>query len=271
MLYKKLINKNIKIISHIHDIIEKNYIKIFIEKNNKYIDQFIVPSVATQKSLINCKVNLKNISVVYNGINVNEKDVYINFNNEKKKRYNIDKNKIIYCFIGQICKRKRVDLFINIINKLNKIENKYIGLIIGEISDEKYYNQLKNQMKDFIIYLGKMKRKNIFYEIYPQIDALILTSDRDPLPTVILEAMSMGAIVISRDVDGVKEIVLDKKDGFIFPYNMDIEDITHLIRNIEKLSIEEKIKIKEMAKLKVREKFNVENKIRKINRLIENL
>lgn len=271
VLYKKLINKNIKIISHIHDIIEKNYIKIFIEKNNKYIDQFIVPSVATQKSLINCKVNLKNISVVYNGINVNEKDVYINFNNEIKKRYNIDKNKIIYCFIGQICKRKRVDLFINIINKLNKIENKYIGLIIGEISDEKYYNQIKNQMKDFIIYLGKMKRKNIFYEIYPQIDALILTSDRDPLPTVILEAMSMGAIVISRDVDGVKEIVLDKKDGFIFPYNMDIEDITHLIRNIEKLSIEEKIKIKEMAKLKVREKFNVENKIRKINRLIENL
>ena len=164
-----------------------------------------------------------------------------------------------------------MDLFINIINKLNKIENKYIGLIIGEISDEKYYNQIKNQMKDFIIYLGKMKRKNIFYEIYPQIDALILTSDRDPLPTVILEAMSMGAIVISRDVDGVKEIVLDKKDGFIFPYNMDIEDITHLIRNIEKLSIEEKIKIKEMAKLKVREKFNVENKIRKINRLIENL
>ena len=74
VLYKKFFNKNIKIISHIHDIIDKNYIKIFIEKNNKYIDKFIVPSIATKKSLITCKVNSSKIVVVYNGISIDEKN-----------------------------------------------------------------------------------------------------------------------------------------------------------------------------------------------------
>lgn len=271
VLYKKFLNKNIKIISHIHDIIDKNYIKIFIEKNNKYVDQFIVPSVSTKKSLINCKVNSSKIVVVYNGISIDEKTVYMKFKNEIKKTYNIDENKIILCFIGQICKRKRVDLFINIVDELNKIENKYIGLVIGKISEVDYYNKIKNQMKDFIIYLGKMKREDIFYEIYPQINALILTSDRDPLPTVILEAMSKNVLVIARDVDGVSEIIDNGKDGIIFNYDDKLDNIVKMTKKALDLSDLQLEQIKKSALIKIKNKFNPLKKQKIINDIINKL
>lgn len=271
VLYKKFLNKNIKVISHIHDIIDKNYIKTFIEKNNKYINQFIVPSIATKKSLITCKVNSSKIVVVYNGISVDEKDICIEFKNEIKKVYNINKDKIILCFIGQICIRKRVDLFINIVNGLNKIENKYIGLIIGKISEEKYYNQIKNQMKDSIIYLGEIKREKIFFEIYPQIDALILTSDRDPLPTVILEAMSKKVLVIARDVDGVSEIIDNRKDGIIFNYDDKLDNVVKIIKRVLELPDLQIEEIKKEALNKIKNKFNPLKKQKIINDIINKL
>lgn len=271
VLYKKFLNKNIKVISHIHDIIDKNYIKTFIEKNNKYINQFIVPSFATKRALMNCKVKTEDIFVVYNGISVDEKDICIEFKNEIKKVYNINKDKIILCFIGQICIRKRVDLFINIVNGLNKIENKYIGLIIGKISEEKYYNQIKNQMKDSIIYLGEIKREKIFFEIYPQIDALILTSDRDPLPTVILEAMSKKVLVIARDVDGVSEIIDNRKDGIIFNYDDKLDNVVKIIKRVLELPDLQIEEIKKEALNKIKNKFNPLKKQKIINDIINKL
>lgn len=271
VLYKKFLNKNIKVISHIHDIIDKNYIKTFIEKNNKYINQFIVPSFATKRALMNCKVKTEDIFVVYNGISVDEKDICTEFKNEIKKVYNINKDKIILCFIGQICIRKRVDLFINIVNGLNKIENKYIGLIIGKISEEKYYNQIKNQMKDSIIYLGEIKREKIFFEIYPQIDALILTSDRDPLPTVILEAMSKKVLVIARDVDGVSEIIDNRKDGIIFNYDDKLDNVVKIIKRVLELPDLQIEEIKKEALNKIKNKFNPLKKQKIINDIINKL
>lgn len=269
-LYKKYINSNIKVISHIHDILEKKmYIK-YIKKNSKYIDKFIVPSVATKKSLNLCNVNDKKIEVVYNGIELHEvKKKQYNFIREK---FNIGKDKRIICIIGQVCKRKRQDLFINIVDYLNKkYNNQYIGIIIGEVSDKNFYDEIKTRIKYPIIFIGNMKREEIFDTIYPSIDALILLSDRDPLPTVILEAMSMKNIVIARNVDGVNEIILDQVNGFMVDYNFKMEVLSILIEQVMNLNEEDKIRIKNNARKTIQEKFTLEMKKNTINNIISNL
>lgn len=263
-LYKKYINSNIKVISHIHDILEKKmYIK-YIKKNSKYIDKFIVPSVATKKSLNLCNVNDKKIEVVYNGIELHEvKKKQYNFIREK---FNIGKDKRIICIIGQVCKRKRQDLFINIVDYLNKkYNNQYIGIIIGEVTDKNFYDEIKTRIKYPIIFIGNMKREEIFDTIYPSIDALILLSDRDPLPTVILEAMSMKNIVIARNVDGVNEIILDQVNGFMVDYNFKMEVLSILIEQVMNLNEEDKIRIKNNARKTIQEKFTLEMKKNTIN------
>ena len=269
-LYKKYINSNIKVISHIHDILEKKMYINYIKRNSKYIDKFIVPSIATKKSLNSCNINNEKIEVVYNGIELYEiKKEQYNFIREK---FNISEDKKIICIIGQICERKRQDLFIDIVNCLNKkYNNKYIGIIIGKVTDKDFYEKIKIRIKYPIIFIGNMKREEIFKYIYPNIDALILLSDRDPLPTVILEAMSMKDIVIARNVDGVNEIILDQINGFVVDYNFKIEMLSTLIEQVMNLNEEDKIKIKNNARKTIQEKFTLEMKKNTINNIINNL
>lgn len=269
-LYKKYINSNIKVISHIHDILEKKMYINYIKRNSKYIDKFIVPSIATKKSLNSCNINNEKIEVVYNGIELYEiKKEQYNFIREK---FNISEDKKIICIIGQICERKRQDLFIDIVNCLNKkYNNKYIGIIIGKVTDKDFYEEIKTRIKYPIIFIGNMKREEIFDTIYPSIDALILLSDRDPLPTVILEAMSMKNIVIARNVDGVNEIILDQINGFVVDYNFKIEMLSTLIEQVMNLNEEDKIKIKNNARKTIQEKFTLEMKKNTINNIINNL
>lgn len=243
------------------------YIK-YIKRNSKYIDKFIVPSIATKKSLILCNINDKKIEVVYNGIELHEdKKEQCNF---IRKKFKINENKKIICIIGQVCKRKRQDLFINIVDCLNKkYNNKYVGIIIGKITDKDFYEEMKLKIQDPILFINDMKREEIFKYIYPNIDALILLSDRDPLPTVILEAMSRGTIVIARDVDGVSEIIENNKNGYIFKYDDNIPQIANFIEDIMAKPKNTKEIVKNNAKERIRQVFKLENKIKLINNLLE--
>ena len=254
-LYKKYINPNVKIISHIHDILEKRmYIK-YIERNDKYVDKFIVPSIATKNSLKLCGIDEKKINVVYNGIEINEikKEGY----NYIREKFNISEDKKIICIIGQFCKRKRQDLFIDIVDCLNKkYNNKYIGIIIGKITDKNFYEEMRPKIQYPILFINNMKREEIFKYIYPNVDALILLSDRDPLPTVILEAMSMKTIVIAREVDGVKEIIDNGEDGIIFPYNISVLEMADIVKKVLDMTKQEKLNMKNKAKIKINIKFN---------------
>lgn len=267
-LYKKYINSNIKVISHIHDILEKKMYINYIKRNSKYIDKFIVPSIVTKKSLDLCNINNEKIEVVYNGIELYEiKREQYNFIREK---YNISEDKKVICIIGQICERKRQDLFIDIVNCLNKkYNNKYIGIIIGKITDKSFYEKIKLKIQYPILFINDMKREEIFEYIYPNIDALILLSDRDPLPTVILEAMSRGTIVIARDVDGVSEIIENNKNGYIFKYNDSVPQIANFIEDIMAKPKNTKEIVKNNAKERIRQVFKLENKIKLINNLLE--
>ena len=212
----------------------------------------------------------KKINVVYNGIEINEikKEEY----NYIREKFNISKDKKIICIIGQFCKRKRQDLFIDIVDSLNKkYNNKYIGIIIGKIIDKNFYEEMKPKIQYPILFINNMKREEIFKYIYPNVDALILLSDRDPLPTVILEAMSSNVLVIARNVDGVSELIDNKKDGIIFNYNDKIDNIVEIIKGTLELSDLQIEQIKKEALNKIKNKFSPLKKQKIINSIIDEL
>lgn len=270
VLYKMFLNENIKTILHVHDILERklyiNFIKIF----HRYIDLFLVPSLAAKKSLGYFIKRPNDIFLVYNGINIknNVKDVNIG---SLKRKYNIPLEKKLICFIGQICKRKRPDVFVEILNGLCENSNDYMGVIVGSVSEEEIMNEISCKLNESIVYLGELDRKTIFSDIYPMLDMLILTSDRDPLPTVILEAMSCEKIVLAREVDGVVEIIKERENGFLFPYEFSVKSVVKKVMEIFKLSDKELLSIKENMFLTIKNKFNNEKKKKYVNNIIENL
>lgn len=274
-LYKRWINKNIKIIGHIHDIISRKLYAFFIKRHEKYIDFFIVPSIAAKLALEKFVMKKGKINVAYNGVEKGKKcltDLNKEQIGEFKTLYGIPKDKIIICFIGQICERKRPDLFVKILEEMDKISNGYFGIIIGHVADDNIFNHLKMKSVSLNIpikFLGELSRDKVQSDIYPIIDALVLTSDRDPLPTVILEAMANQKIVIARDVDGVKEIIVDQDSGFIFGYHWTGKEIANKIIEIFLTDNNRLNKLKINAFKQIENKFSNVNKQKEINRIID--
>lgn len=259
LFYKIIFNNNIKVISHIHDMllskIHKKFFKIFGNK----IDLYITPSNACRNILINYGVNKNKIKCIYNGIKI-----------PSGEKINKSKNKkeINIYIIGRICELKRIDIFINVVKELQKFNNIcFRGFIIGAVEDKKYYENLKLSQYTFIKYLGEKSKKELMENIYPNIDALFSCSNSETLPTVVLEAMSFGKIVFARNVGGIPEIITNGKDGIIYDYLASPEEIAENIVNIFS-NFELVNRLSKNAVIKIKSKFTQEYKVDKINELI---
>jgi glycosyltransferase involved in cell wall biosynthesis len=78
---------------------------------------------------------------------------------------------------------------------------------------------------------------DLIHEILNSTDIFLLPSQREGLPTVILEAMSHGIPVIASDVGGIPELVQHGKTGYLAPPG-DCDEfkdkLVHLIKNPQK-------------------------------------
>lgn len=267
MLYKKIISHDIGAICHVHDIIQRKMYHQLIRRFSNLIDVFFVPSKAGKASFIADVDDTDKIKVVHNGC-----PDTLNYTNYRKNNLGIEYNLL---FVGQICERKRVDSFINIIHYLNQLgTRKYHGIIVGGIGEDnslytrKFYQLIADDQS--IEYRGLVDYNTLYTEIYPNVDGLVLTSDRDPLPTVILEAMCIGIPVFSRRVDGASEMIEDGIDGVTWPYDESIDAIAYQINN----AYDDINRLSEMtahARKKVVKEFSLKKKNDFINKIIEDV
>lgn len=270
MLYRYFFCRSIGTICHVHDIVQRSMYHKMIRSFEKYIDAFITPSLAGKKSFVDDVADSNKIHVVYNGCSPNEihDDVW-NMPSVTSK----DDGKKILLFIGQICERKRVDLFIQIVSTLNRnYAEKYVGYIVGGMEkNNNYVEKFKDDLNQSNIqYFGQVEHDRLYVEFFSRAAALILTSDRDPLPTVILEAMAVNVPVCARTVDGVPEMIEDNVSGVLWDYDASVETIAERIHTT--LSDEDKVKVLKLNALKrIKEKFNPEKKKNFINKLIDEI
>jgi len=133
-------------------------------------------------------------------------------------------------------------------------------MVFGSVLDEKLFETLQQSIKDKnlpIELLGRVDREKM-QEFYNSIHFLVLTSKKDPLPTVILEAFNNGIPVIAHNIDGVPEMVEDGVNGFL--YNSD-DDFERLISKIENIYYQQ---MQINANLTLRDKFSNSLKKKKL-------
>lgn len=126
------------------------------------------------------------------------------------------KENITFLFAGRLGKEKRADRFVRLaaalVEKFPVLPLRFQiagdGVLRKEIEEQvQGYSLLKNKFE----FLGECEKMN---EIYRQADALVLTSDYEGTPNVILEAMAHALPVIATKVGGTPEI-LNKKCGIL--------------------------------------------------------
>jgi len=106
-------------------------------------------------------------------------------------------------------------------------------LIAGEFFDPGYYEELKHLagtlgLDHRVQFLGV---RDDICSLMQSASALLLCSESEAFPWVILEAMSVGLPVVSSDCGGPGEIIANDQTGFLVPVG-DIDGYTRALRQI---------------------------------------
>lgn len=177
--------------------------------------------------------------VIYNGFK-------FNFNHHDFALLN--KNEVVFGFIGQINKEKGVELMLESFRKVNNAK-KWKLLIAGK-QDQKYLRHLKKiNNSNNISFLGYINNQ----EFYKKIDILIVPSLwNEPFGRVVLEAIINNKIVITSKQGGIREIMINNQ-GFTF--NVGGNELTHLIESL----IEGRQNLSFNINQEFMDKFNIKN------------
>lgn len=189
--------------------------------------------VANSKSAINTAIKLgKKEEQLFFLPNVVDVDFFL-----PGRRKEIS-NLITIAFVGTLWPPKRVDRIINLAricfeNNLNVFFN-----IFGEGINRRELEELAaNQgiLNKNIRFFGRISDPHYAYN---SSDILILTSDHEGTPNVILEAMACGLPILSTNVGDVKELIDDGINGFL----VNIEDEITLFSKLKILCEDSKLR-----------------------------
>lgn len=146
----------------------------------------------------------KNVSTVYNGISVPKP-----FENIDIEAFDQDKRVILS--IARVAPPKRTDLFIEVARLLPQ----YNFVWIGNQQEVTEFGVLPENCH----FLGNIPNAGAYCA---QADLLMLPSNYEGLPMVILEAMSFGKPVVASNVGGISEIVRNDINGYTLPNNAEL-------------------------------------------------
>jgi len=232
--YVGIVSKLLKIESI--GAIRNNFLQELTE-HNKIIIKFII-------FLINNFI-ANSYSAVENYRNYTKKENILYLNNVYDFNFKILKKNISNPFtllnVGSLTSRKRQDIFINLISKFKtqNIKAFIVGdgpekeklLMLKEGPEKEKLLMLKEKLKipeNKLIFTGKI---NNVEDYYLKSDILIITSDFEGTPNVLLEAINYGLGIIVSDSSGdAYHIIKNNVNGFI----CNNQDINSYLNAIEK-------------------------------------
>ena len=196
--------------------------------------------------------------------------IYNPFLEEKKIKYKRELNILNIILIANLQKRKRVDVAIKIIAKLKKVSRFNVNLKIFGEKRKPIYLELIKLVKKYDVQ-DNIKFMGLRFPIRPWIsnsDIMLVTAENEAFGRSIVEAMSLGVPVVASDDGGPKEVIENKKNGFLIK----LEDVDGYVETI--LNIKKNIKLKKMitknAKKTVK-RFSLKNHLAKINEVYNEL
>ena len=141
-------------------------------------------------------------------------------------------------------------------------------LIIGEGPKKKELRRwaLSNDLGKQVIFVGQINRKECLY-LMSKSDLLVLTSQSESFPNVLLEGQAASLPVVTFDVGGASEIIEHNVTGYVVRKG----DHGSFKKSVVELLLDknEATKMGEMGKNRAFELFGMERKVRQLLSMIE--
>ena len=196
-------DKNIKVVTTIHDFTHQKFLSGYKSYINMYIkmraikrsDAIICISENTRKDLLSYYKPLQNqkLDVIYNGISSSYKK-----NNSKVFNY-----KKIFLYVGHRVNYKNWDIALKLLEDQKDFKLVVVG---GDPDEDKFYQNIDENLRERIIFRGFITNEAL-NDLYNEAFCLFYPSSYEGFGIPVIEAMAAGCPVIANDeCEAVKEI-----------------------------------------------------------------
>ena len=155
------------------------------------------------------------VSLLMNGVDTEVFRPDLQARQRMRRKFSLGKKRVIL-FAGRLEAGKGVDKIIEALRILNERKDTYSAFVLGEGSQKKCLQDLvvKRHMQDVISFAGAIPH-NQLRDFYNMADVLLLPSEREGIPMVVLEALACGTPVIASDQGGIPGLLRDGRNGHI--------------------------------------------------------
>ena len=183
----------------------------------KFTDKLIFVSKDDMKLAKELKIGKEeNYNVIRAGISFQDIKDYKANRTQIKKKLNIPSHRKIIVNISPFKRQKNLMLLLEIIYELSKTHgDKFFTIIVGDGKDrakmENFIN--RHELNEHILLTGFLPDVRDILSISA---VYVSTSLWEGLPRTVLEAMLMGVPVIAPSIGGIKEVIKDNENGFLY-------------------------------------------------------
>ncbi len=243
MAFQLFFPKSIPLIWHHHDILPDRWDNtLWLKMLGKKADLILVPSDASNRALK--KLSVERVQTLHNGFSSSEWIL-------KKARTSGEPFRV--GMVGEISFRKGADRWQKIVSLAVQRMKAVEFRIIGEgLSDPFFAEEIIKSLQSYPVqFLG---RRSDMKNQYSELDAILVLSRQDPLPTVIIEAGFSGVPAIGTKVGGIPELIESGKTGEL------VDSDEEVIVALEKLAKPEVwMSYSEAAQKRMQKNFSIEN------------
>jgi glycosyltransferase involved in cell wall biosynthesis len=244
-----------------HNNEKYSFVRLWLSKHLlRFTNKLVCVSQGVRKHLEKLGFELEKITVVYNGIPVEE------FLPLQNSPYDERADHIL--MVARFARQKDHASLIKAAKILHEINRPIRISFIGS-GKRRYKEQniaLCHQLKldETIFFLNRKTRPEI-RELLSKNKIFVLSTHHEGLPLALIEAMAAGCVVIASNVDGVSELIEHGKTGFLVPPEDPValaEAITYVLENEELASAAAKA-----GQVKALQHFNLETMVNQYEQL----
>ena len=203
--------------------------------------------------------NNKNVSVIPgSGVNLNY------FSNSKYNLFEINKKKYYFLFIGRFEKEKGIYEYCEA-SKLLKKENSKLNFYAISPNDK----NIENFQKKYI-HIAFLKRTDNIKQILLNTRIVVLPSYREGNPRSLIEACSMSIPIITTDVPGCNEVVINNYNG-VLCNKKSIKSLLEKLKIFSTIDTKDLFRMSQNSRKHAIAKYDINFVVKKYHDVIKNL
>lgn len=121
-------------------------------------------------------------------------------------------------FVGNFIHEKGADVMFRIADKISKERSDIKFVFVGNLVENSFINEIRElEKRKNVKFVSNIPEKDLI-ALYQAASVLVLPSMYEAFSRVAAEAQSCGCPVVATNVGGLKEVVINKKTGFLVNY-----------------------------------------------------